>query len=156
MAALSDIDNTSSEDPSSDEDEPDEKKEKMKDFNGLCFMANGKQSSDEPNISELLQMCLLFKILKLVLFVLNIQIIALLTSALKTGKEITVPTDKHCSSCCFPHCAAAHASRFPPKRRSADRLAPSDNVSGWNAHSRVLLPVQPSRTNAVRHYSPGT
>ncbi|KAG8081564.1 hypothetical protein GUJ93_ZPchr0379g18705 [Zizania palustris] len=56
VAALSDIDNNSSEDPSSDEDEPDkndEKKENMKDFNGLCFMANSKQSSDEPDISEL-------------------------------------------------------------------------------------------------------
>ncbi|KAG8083683.1 hypothetical protein GUJ93_ZPchr0016g2518 [Zizania palustris] len=52
VAELSDIDNTSSEDPTSDEDEPDEKKEKMKDFNGLYFMANCKQSSDEPDISE--------------------------------------------------------------------------------------------------------
>ncbi|KAG8095274.1 hypothetical protein GUJ93_ZPchr0012g18826 [Zizania palustris] len=52
VAALSDIDNTSSEDPSSDEDEPDKKDKKMKDFSGLSFMANYKQSSDEPGISE--------------------------------------------------------------------------------------------------------
>ncbi|KAG8095806.1 hypothetical protein GUJ93_ZPchr0013g35232 [Zizania palustris] len=53
VAALSDIDNTSSEDPNSDEDERDKNDKKMKDFNGLCFMANGKQSSDEPDISEM-------------------------------------------------------------------------------------------------------
>ncbi|KAG8081904.1 hypothetical protein GUJ93_ZPchr0014g46763 [Zizania palustris] len=55
VAALSDIDNTSSEEPSSDEEEPcksEEKKEKTKDFNDLCFMANDKHNNDELDSSE--------------------------------------------------------------------------------------------------------
>ncbi|KAG8088490.1 hypothetical protein GUJ93_ZPchr0010g10711 [Zizania palustris] len=55
VAALCDIDNNSSEGPSSDEDEPDKKDKKMKEFNGLCFMANSKQISDEPDISEVIE-----------------------------------------------------------------------------------------------------
>ncbi|KAG8056312.1 hypothetical protein GUJ93_ZPchr0002g25177 [Zizania palustris] len=55
VAALCDIDNSSSEEPSSDEEEPcksEEKKEKMNDFNDLCFMANDKHSSNELDSFE--------------------------------------------------------------------------------------------------------
>ncbi|KAG8083463.1 hypothetical protein GUJ93_ZPchr0015g6795 [Zizania palustris] len=45
MAALSDIDNTSSEDPSSDEDEPDKKDKKMKDFNDLCLWPTASKAA---------------------------------------------------------------------------------------------------------------
>ncbi|KAG8069316.1 hypothetical protein GUJ93_ZPchr0005g15686 [Zizania palustris] len=56
MAALSDIDCTSSEEPSSDEEEPsmkEEKKEKKRmDFTDLCFMADNIHNSDELDTFE--------------------------------------------------------------------------------------------------------
>ena len=53
VVALSDIDTSSSEDESSEEEEPSIKnKKKIKDFTGLCFMADNNDNDPELDSSE--------------------------------------------------------------------------------------------------------